>query len=100
MFQPKIGEQSAQLLLDTRTIDRSFITASTGKRLGIPIWILPSIQTMEQGPWTTSVGVDPTEFLAPPLEGPNPPGEIDIPSHMMTPIITVMGYRCPLMVLL
>ena len=37
VFTAKVGEQRAQLLLDTGTTDRSFINVATCRRLGIPI---------------------------------------------------------------
>lgn len=39
------------------------------------------------------MGVDPTEFLAPPFEDPNPRVEIHIPSHMLTQMIYGNGLQ-------
>ena len=47
VFQAKVGEEHAQLLMETRIIDYLFINAATCRRLGIPIW--GPLSAQEQG---------------------------------------------------
>ena len=82
-----MGEQHAQLLLDTGTIDHLFINAATYRRLGIPIRVPPFAQAQGQANrLATSIAVDPTEFVETPLGTPEPRVDIAIPSQMLTPI--------------
>ena len=46
-----------------------------------------------QGPWTTSVGVDLTGFLASPLKDPTPHRDLYIFTHIPRPITYVNGIQ-------
>ena len=64
VFTAKVGEQRAQLLLDTGTTDRSFISAATCRRLGIPIRTpIPLAQRQEANRTASSTAVDPRSSL-------------------------------------
>ena len=87
VFTAKVGEQCAQLLLDTGTIDRSFINAATCRRLGIPIWTpMPLEKRCEANRTATSTGVDPTEFTESPLGTPELCEDPGVLPHMLTPV--------------
>ena len=74
VFKVKVGEQRAQLLLDTGTTDRSFINAATCRRLGIPIRTPTSPETRREATTQApSTPVDPMEFTATPLGIPELP---------------------------
>lgn len=92
-FQAKVGEQSAQLLLDASITNKSFISTANCRRLGIPIWNLFSAQMQAQVPRTTSVSVDPTEFSALPCDYPSPRVDSDSRTHMMTPVTCGIGIQ-------
>ena len=92
VFQAKVGEQRARLLLDTRTTNCSFITAAICRRLGIPIPVFPFAQEQGQADrLAPSMVVDPTEFSGPPLGTLVPQVNLAIPSQMLTPITSGNG---------
>ena len=85
VFNAKVGEQRAQLLLDTGTTDRSFITAATCRRLGIPIRTPMSLdKRCEANKQAPSILVDPTEFTDTPLGIPELSEDPRIEPHMLT----------------
>ena len=87
VFKAKVGEQRAQLLLDTGTTDRSFINAATCRRLGIPIQTpMPLKKRREANRPTTSTTVDPTEFTESPLGTPELREDPGVLPHMLTPV--------------
>ena len=87
VFTAKVGEQRAQLLLDTGTIDRSFINAATCRRLGIPIRTpMPREKRRDTHRIATSTAVDPTEFTESPLGTPELREDPDVLPHMLTPV--------------
>ena len=87
VFKAKVGEQCAQLLLDTRTIDRSFINATMCRRLGIPIQTpMPLGKRREANRPATSTAVDPTEFIESPFGTPELREDPGVLPHMLTPI--------------
>ena len=87
VFTVKVGEQRAQLLLDTGTTDRSFINAATCRRLGIPIRTpMPLEQRRAAHRKAPSIAVDPTEFAATPLGTPELREDPGVLPHMLTPV--------------
>ena len=87
VFKAKVGEQRAQLLLDTGTIDRSFINVAMCRRLGIPIRIpMPLEARREANRKAPSIAVDPTEFTDTPLGIPEPHEDPSVSPHMLTPV--------------
>ena len=87
VFPAKVGEQRAQLLLDTGTTDRSFINATTCRRLGIPIRTpMPLEKRREANRTATSTAVDPTEFTESPLGTPELREDPGVLPHMLTPV--------------
>ena len=87
VFKAKVGEQHAQLLLDTRTTDRSFINAATCRRLGIPIQTpMPLKKRREANRKAPSTAVDPMEFAKTPLGIPEPREDQGVLPHMLTPV--------------
>ena len=72
VFNAKVGEQRAQLLLDTGTTDRAFINAATCRRLGIPIRTpMSRDKRRSANSQAASTTVDPTEFTDTPLGIPD-----------------------------
>ena len=87
VFKAKVGEQRAQLLLDTGTIDQSFINAARCRRLGIPIRIpMPRKTRREANRLAPSTAVDPTGFIDAPLGIPEPREDPGVLPHMLTPV--------------
>ena len=87
VFKAKVGEQRAQLLLDTGTTDRSFINAATCRRLGIAIRIPMLLEKRrEANRKAPSTAVDPTEFTDTPLGIPEPHEDPGVSPHMLTPV--------------
>ena len=87
VFKAKVGEQRAQLLLDTGTIDRSFINAIACRRLRIPIQTpMPLEKRRAASRPATSPMVDPTEFTKPPLGIPELREDPGVFPHMLTPV--------------
>ena len=87
VFKAKVGEQRAQLLLDTGTTDQSFINAATCRRLGIPIRIpMPLEKRRKANRKAPSLAVDPTEFADTPLDIPEPHEDPGVSPHMLTPV--------------
>ena len=87
VFKAKVGEQHAQLLLDTGTTNQSFINAATCRRLGIPIRIpMPLEKRCEANRKAPSTAVDPKEFAETPLGIPEPREDPGVSPHMLTPI--------------
>ena len=98
VFTAKVGEQRAQLLLDTGTIDRSFINAATCRRLGIPIQTpIPLDKSRKANRTATSTAADPTEFTESPLGTPELREDPGVLPHMLTPVTYGNGvYATPL----
>ena len=87
VFTVKVGEQRAQLLLDTGTTNRSFINAATCRRLGILIRTpMPLEQRHEANRKAPSIAVDPTEFADTPLGTPKRREDPGVLPHMLTPV--------------
>ena len=87
VFKAKVGEQRAQLLLDTGTTDWSFINAATCRRLGIPIRTpMPLEKKREADRTATSTVVDPTEFIDSPLGILALHEDPGVSPHMLTPV--------------
>ena len=87
VFKAKMGEQRAQLLLDTGTTDRSFINAATCRRLGIPIRIPMPLKTRREANMTApSTAVEPMEFTDTLLGIPEPREDPGVSPHMLTPV--------------
>ena len=87
VFKAKVGEQRAQLLLDTGTTDQSFINAATCRRLGIPIRIPMPLETRhEANRKAPSTAVEPMEFAKTPLAILEPRENPSVLPHMLTPV--------------
>ena len=87
VFKAKVGQQRAQLLLDTGTTDRSFINATTCRRLETPIQTpMPFEKRCEAHRIATSTAVDPTEFTESPLGTPELREDPGVLPHMLTPV--------------
>ena len=87
VFKAIVGEQRAQLFLDTGTTDRSFINAATCRRLGIPIRIpMPLKKRREANRKAPSTAMDPTEFAKTPLDILEPHEDPGVSPQMLTPV--------------
>ena len=88
VFRAKVGEQRAQLLLDTGTTDQSFINAATCRRLGIPIRIPMPLEKRREANRkapSTSSGA-PRSFADTPLDIPKPHEDPGVSPQMLNPV--------------
>lgn len=89
IFQAKVGSKRAQFLLDTRTIDCSFINTTMCKRLKIAIKIPKSAYKMDRTDRSAlPPAVDPMEFSHALIGDPQEIKDVtNVPLEMFTPVV-------------